>query len=188
MKPSRRSVATAILFATYLLTGLGNSSPGALANTSPSEPPPKAYRLRLFNTHTYEHLDIVYRFDDAYVPEALAELEHHLRDHRTGEETGFDPKLFDLLHDLAGAAGRPEAEFHVISGYRSPETNASLRRQKKGVAEHSLHMKAQAIDIRLPEMASRRLRDVALKLERGGVGYYSRSNFIHVDTGRVRRW
>lgn len=149
---------------------------------------PPAHSLRLYNTHTGERVGVVYRLGDAYLPEAVHRLEHHLRDHRTGDVHAFDPELFDLLADLAAAVGRPGAEFHVISGYRSPQTNEMLRAQTTGVAKRSLHMQAQAIDVRLPGVDTARLRDAALDLGRGGVGYYARSDFIHVDTGRVRRW
>lgn len=145
-------------------------------------------RLRLFHTHTGEHVDVVFKKGGEYVPEAIEQLEEFLRDFRTGERRGFDPGVFDLLTELTGAVGRENAEFHVISAYRSPETNDFLRRTRSGVAEKSLHLEAQAIDIRLPGTRTQALRDAALALGRGGVGYYRRSNFIHVDTGRVRRW
>ena len=150
--------------------------------------PAAEYRVRFFHTHTGERLDIVYRRGDQYLPEALAKLNYYLRDHRTGDVHAYDPKVFDLLHDLTAAVGRPHAEINVICGYRTPWSNAFLRTHTSGVAEHSLHMQAQAIDIRLPGVATARLRDAALALHRGGVGYYAKSDFIHVDVGRIRRW
>lgn len=147
-----------------------------------------ARRLRLYNTHTGERVDVVFRRGSEYVPEGLRRLELHLRDHRTQDIRAFDPALFDLLADLTAAAGRPDSELHVISGYRSPKTNEMLRERSSAVAKSSLHMVAQAIDIRLPGVSTAQLRDTALELGRGGVGYYQRSDFIHVDTGRVRRW
>jgi uncharacterized protein YcbK (DUF882 family) len=149
---------------------------------------PGAQLLRLYNTHTGERLEVVYRQGDAYLPAAIRRLERHLRDHRTGDVHAFDPELFDLLAELAAAVGRPEGEFHVISGYRSPQTNDMLRRRTTGVAKRSLHMQAQAIDVRMPGVDTAELRDAALDLARGGVGYYAGSDFVHVDTGRVRRW
>lgn len=145
-------------------------------------------RLRLFHTHTGERIDIVYRRGNAYLDDALAELDHFLRDHRTGQELHYDPHLFDLLADLTAAAGKPDAEIAVICGYRSPWSNEFLRAHTAGVAKHSLHMQARAIDIRLPGVSTLDLRDAALSLHRGGVGYYPRSGFIHVDTGRVTQW
>lgn len=146
------------------------------------------YRLRFFHTHTGERLDIVYRIGDQYVPEALDRLDHFLRDHRTGDVHHYDPRLFDLLNDLLASVGRAGAEINVICGYRSPWSNEFLRTHTPGVALHSLHMQAEAIDIRLPGLKTWAFRDAALALHRGGVGYYAKSDFIHVDVGQVRRW
>ena len=150
----------------------------------------REWRLRLFDTHTHERLDVVYRRGDSYVPEALAQLNHFLRDQRVQTVAHYDPRLFDLLTDLAVKVGRPDAEIDVICGYRTAWSNEFLRSRSRrsGVAVHSLHMKSEAIDIRLPEVRTSRLRDAALALGRGGVGYYARSDFVHVDIGRVRRW
>ena len=144
--------------------------------------------LRLYHTHTGEHLDIVYRHGASYVPEALSKLDHFLRDHRTGEVHHFDPRLFDVLKEATQAVGRPDAEIHIICGYRAPKSNEYLRTHTSGVAKNSLHMQAEAIDIRLPGTQTSKFRDAALALGRGGVGYYTASDFIHVDVGRVRRW
>jgi uncharacterized protein YcbK (DUF882 family) len=145
-------------------------------------------RLNLYETHTGEHLDIVYKAGNTYIPEALAALDQFLRDHRTGEVHHYDPRVFDLLSDLTAAVGRVNAEVHVVCGYRSSWSNEFLRRTTAGVAKNSLHMQAEAIDIRLPGIKTALLRDAALALHRGGVGYYAASNFIHVDVGRIRRW
>ena len=147
-----------------------------------------ARHLRLYNTHTCERIDLVYRVGDAPVPEALGQLQSFLCDYRNGDQHPFDPALFDILRDLAHQVGRDAAEFQVISAYRSPESNASLCSTRVGVARHSLHMQARAIDIRLPGTPTARLRDAAIALRRGGVGYYRDLDFIHVDTGPVRRW
>lgn len=149
---------------------------------------PTERRLHLFHTHTGERIDIVYRRGDVYDDDALAKLDHFLRDHRTGEERHYDRNLFDLLADLTAAAGKPNAEIEIICGYRSPWSNEFLRAHTAGVAKHSLHMQAKAIDIRVPGVPTVDLRNAALSLRRGGVGYYPHSGFIHVDTGRVTQW
>ena len=153
------------------------------ANTLPTH----GQRLAFHNLHTGERLKTVYRSGDRYLPHALAEINHILRDFRTGEVTAIDPSLLDLLNRLHREvnAQRP---FEVISGYRSPQTNAMLRANSNGVAKHSLHMEGKAIDIRLPGVPLADLRQAALDLRRGGVGYYPKSDFVHVDTGRVRHW
>jgi uncharacterized protein YcbK (DUF882 family) len=152
--------------------------------------PAHEYRLRFYHTHTGERLDIVYRRGDEYIPEALDKLDHFLRDHRTGDVRHFDPRLFDLLYDLTASLGDSGGEINVICGYRTPWSNEFLRTRSPhtGVAQHSLHMQAEAIDIRLPGIPTSELRDAALRLHRGGVGYYRSSDFVHVDVGRVRHW
>ena len=163
-------------------------SPGAKGSAAARPDAPVERRLRLFHTHTGERIDIVYRRGNTYLDDALAKLDHFLRDHRTGQELHYDPHLFDLLADLTAAAGKPDAEIAIICGYRSPWSNEFLRARTAGVAKHSLHMQARAIDIRLPGVSTLDLRSAALSLHRGGVGYYPRSGFIHVDTGRVTQW
>jgi uncharacterized protein YcbK (DUF882 family) len=161
----------------------------ALHGVDSSEAVPE-YRLRFYHTHTGERLDIIYRRGDSYLPEALAKLDDFLRDHRTGTVHHFDPHLFDLLHDLAASVHDFGGEIDVVCGYRTPWSNDFLRHRSAhtGVAQHSLHMQAEAIDIRLPGVPTTRVRDAALKLGRGGVGYYRSSDFVHVDVGHVRRW
>jgi uncharacterized protein YcbK (DUF882 family) len=149
---------------------------------------PEERRLKLFETHTGEHIDIVYKAGNTYIPKALAALDRFLRDHRTGEVHQYDPRVFDLLSDLTAAVDRVNAEIHVVCGYRSSWSNEFLRRTTSGVAQNSLHMQAEAIDIRLPGIKTALLRNAALALQRGGVGYYAASDFIHVDVGRIRRW
>jgi len=160
----------------------------SLVTLSGTPPAIQDGHLRLYHTHTGEHLDVVYRHGDAYIPEALAKLDHFLRDHRTGEVHHFDPRLFDLLSDATQAVGRANAEIHIICGYRAPKSNEYLRTHTSGVAKNSLHMLAEAIDIRLPGTPTLKFRNAALALGRGGVGYYPASDFIHVDVGRVRHW
>jgi len=162
---------------------------------SPADAEPKLqpvsdspYQLHFFHTHTGERLDIVYRDGKGYDEESLARLNHYLRDHRTGDVHEYDPRVFDLLHDLTAALGNPDLEIDVVCGYRTPWSNEFLRTHGHGVARHSLHMQAMAIDIRVPGIPTAHLRDAALALHRGGVGYYATSDFVHVDVGRVRRW
>jgi uncharacterized protein YcbK (DUF882 family) len=143
--------------------------------------------LSFHHTHTDETLTVRYFTAGRYHAEALSRLDHLLRDFRTGDERKMDRKLYDLLHEVQAATGS-EGTFQIISAYRSPETNAMLRSKSKGVAEGSLHVKGKAIDVRLTDIETLRLRDTALALKLGGVGYYRKSDFVHLDTGRVRRW
>jgi uncharacterized protein YcbK (DUF882 family) len=146
------------------------------------------YQLHFVDTHTGEHLNIVYRNAQGYDQESLARLNRYLRDHRTGEIHEYDPRVFDLLRDLTTVLGNPNLEIDVVCGYRTPWSNEFLHTHGHGVARNSLHMQAMAIDIRMPGIPTARLRDAALALHRGGVGYYAASDFVHVDVGRVRRW
>ncbi len=122
------------------------------------------------------------------MPDGVAALDHFLRDHRTGDEKDYDVKEFDLLHDLLVRLGRPDGEIDIVCGYRTPWSNAYLREHGHGVALHSQHMEAKAIDIRVPGATTTEVRDAALSMQRGGVGYYAQSAFVHVDVGPVRRW
>ena len=133
-------------------------------------------------------MDVVYRRGESYDSDAEAQINQYLRDYRTGDVRDYDPSLFDLLHDLMVSLGRPDGEINVVCGYRTPLTNEFLRTHGHGVARHSLHMQAMAIDIRIPGVPTAKIRDAALALRRGGVGYYAASDFVHVDVGRVRRW
>lgn len=145
-------------------------------------------RLRMTHTHTDEQIDVVYFEGGALVPEALLAIDRFLRDVRTGDVHRIDPGVLDLAWSLAHAVDRPLGTFEIVSGYRSPATNAMLHERSGGVAVHSLHMEGKAIDLRLRDVRTDHLRDAALGLARGGVGYYAASDFVHVDTGRVRRW
>ena len=143
--------------------------------------------LSFFNTHTGESLASCYYCSGRYDPTALKDINYILRDHRTGGIKAIETHLLDILHALSVEI-KTDAPFHVISGYRSPKSNAILRRKSKKVASGSLHMQGKAIDIRLPGCNTAILRDTASKLRAGGVGYYPRLGFIHIDTGRVRYW
>ncbi len=144
-------------------------------------------QLSFVHTHTGETLLAPYAQDGCYLPQCLDQVTHFLRDFRTGESHPIDPALLDILFDLQHQANHDDA-FQIISGYRSPLTNASLRSKSTGVATRSLHMDGKALDIRLTGFSTRKLRDIALSLKRGGVGYYASSDFLHIDTGRVRFW
>lgn len=144
-------------------------------------------RLSFYHTHTGEALTVCYFRDGEYCPRALSKISYLMRDHYNGEVISIDTGLLDVLHRVADRI-RIDAPFHVISGYRSPHTNARLRRKSKGVASRSLHMLGKAVDIRVPGLRTAVLRKTAVKLKAGGVGYYPQSDFVHLDTGRVRCW
>jgi uncharacterized protein YcbK (DUF882 family) len=146
-----------------------------------------ARRLSFYSLHTQEALSTVFWEGGRLVPGALAEIDWHLRDFRTDEVHAIDPGLLDLLHRLGGAM-QYDGPIHVISGYRSPRTNAMLAAQSGGVAKNSYHLHGMAIDLRLPGRSLRAVQQAALDLAQGGVGFYPRSDFVHVDTGPVRRW
>ena len=143
--------------------------------------------IALQNPHTGDHLKLTYFERGLYIEDALEEIDYIFRDHHTGDIHPVDPALLDQLYELKLSlnVSRP---FNIVSGYRSPETNANLRRHSDGVAKNSLHMQGRAIDIRLDGYDTRTIRDAALAMQRGGVGYYPDSNFVHIDTGNVRSW
>ncbi len=174
MMLTRRAFTSCLGLATTatLLPRLASSAPRALT---------------LLHTHTGETLITPYASQGQYDAVSLAKVDYLLRDFRTGEVHAMDPQLLDILFGLQVLADRDDA-FEIICGYRSAATNANLRRKSRGVAEHSLHVQGQALDIRLSRFPTSRLRELALSLKRGGVGYYPKSDFIHVDTGRVRFW
>ena len=143
--------------------------------------------LNLYHTHTGEKLRVTYAEGGIHLPDALAEINHFLRDFRTGESHAIDPKTLDILHHLQQVTGG-RGPFEIISAYRSPQTNQMLRNNSGGVAKRSLHMEGMAIDVRLRGVDTWQLRQAAMELKAGGVGYYRDSDFIHVDSGRVRFW
>ena len=156
----------------------------ALASASPEG----ARSLSFDHTHTREKITLVYALDGIFVTPALGSLNHFLRDHYSGDVGQIDPQLFHLLHHVRRELG-VQTPFQVISGFRSPKTNANLRSTRGGgVAKRSLHMDGQAIDVRLPGVELSDLRDAALSLRLGGVGFYPQDQFVHLDTGRVRNW
>lgn len=174
-KPARRLRPLAV----YLLV---------LAWTCPSPAESARTRtLKFYNTHTHEHVTVMYKKDGHYLPEALEKIDYILRDHRTGEVHPINVKLLDFLYDLLVEVGN-QGEVHIISGYRSPATNQLLRKCSHGVAKTSLHMQGKALDFRFPGTDTTVLRDTAKAMKRGGVGYYKKLDFIQIDTGRVRSW
>jgi uncharacterized protein YcbK (DUF882 family) len=163
-------------------------SPAPANTAAPESAPAAERRLKLFNTHTSETVDVVFKRGDEYDAAALTALRNVLRDHRNGESHDMDAGLYDQLFDLAAAAG-VEPSYEIISGYRSPDSNSKMAaRPGSGVSKNSLHMQGKAIDVRLKNCSVEKLRDLALAAKRGGVGYYQRSRFVHIDTGRFRTW
>jgi uncharacterized protein YcbK (DUF882 family) len=174
-RPALTAVATMLAVAAGLPIAAAAEDPGSLR------------RLELTNLHGGEKLSVTFHNEQDIAPDALGALRHLLRDYRVNEEHAMDFGLFMQLTDLARECGVP-AKYEVISGYRSPATNAKLRAAGHAVAQKSQHMEGHAIDVRLKDCPLARLRDLALAARRGGVGFYPRSNFVHIDTGRVRSW
>jgi uncharacterized protein YcbK (DUF882 family) len=145
--------------------------------------------LHLFNPHTDESLDVVYYENGIYVPDALEAINHIFRDYRVEEVKNIHSGLLDYLFAISNQLKLDSTSpFHIVSGYRSPQTNAVMRKRSRGVAKNSYHMKGKAVDIRLSEHSTSKLRKAAMSLSMGGVGYYPRSNFVHVDVGAIRSW
>ncbi len=147
------------------------------------------YELKLSHAHTGEMVDVVYRIGDTYIPQALNELNQFLRDSHNEEVSQFDPRTFDVLHTMLAKIGKSNGTIDVLSGYRSQETNDALRASgTTNAAEHSQHIVAKAVDLRVEGVPAPLLRDAAKSLDAGGVGYYPKGQFIHVDVGPVRQW
>jgi uncharacterized protein YcbK (DUF882 family) len=181
-------LTVAAVFAAALTFGASHVARANDAEASTVKEP--VYRLHMFHTHTGESIDVVYRVGDIYLPDGINRLNHFLRDHRTQSVSEYDPKEFDTLHALMAKLGRPNGVIDIVCGYRTPWSNGLLRSRSanSGVAEHSQHMLAKAIDIRVPGVSTAKLRDAALSLHAGGVGYYPVNQFVHVDVGPVRQW
>jgi uncharacterized protein YcbK (DUF882 family) len=171
----------------FIQTLVGTSAAMVTSPLWASVHPATERRLAFTNLHTGESLQATIWAEGQYIDEELVAVNRLLRDHRSGDVHPMDRQLLDQLYLLQQAVGVTGA-YHVISGYRSPKTNAKLRSNSGGVAKKSLHMQGRAIDIRLPGCELKHLRQAALDLKAGGVGFYAKSNFIHLDTGRVRRW
>ncbi len=175
-----------------LLIGMGAAALGLVAQSplrsvAAALPTSPERRLIFQSLHTGERLETVYRSELGYREDSLKDVAKVLRDHRTNDVHEIDPKLLDLLFGL-GAALRTDQAFQVISGYRSPETNFKLASASSGVAKQSLHTRGMAIDIRVKDVPLTQLRDTAKNLGLGGVGFYPKDDFVHVDVGRVRTW
>ena len=169
------------------IAALGASVPLIVSGRSARSAPADARELALEHLHTRERIAIVYATGQDYLRVAHDSLNRFLRDHYTGELTTIDSALFDQLFELRRVLG-VHAPFQIVSGYRSPATNAMLQQRAGGVAKDSLHLQRRAIDVCLPGVALIDLRDAAKSLRAGGVGFYPRSNFVHLDTGRIRSW
>lgn len=164
--------------------------PAEIANLSEASPrmfEPDVRRVKVYNLHTGESLDAVYKERGAVIPDALAEVNKVLRDFRNDQICKIDVRLLDLLDDMSKKL-ETDCAFNVVSAYRSPQTNAMLAERSNGVAKGSLHMQGKAIDIRVPGVGLKYLRNLAKEMHTGGVGYYASSNFVHIDTGKVRYW
>lgn len=159
-----------------------NTPHNLLGRNSPSHK-----MLAFHNTHTGDQLKLTYFEQGRYIKDALHEINHLFRDYHDGTVHPIDPALLDQLYDLKHTL-EVRKPFHIVSGYRSPATNADLRKHSDGVAKNSLHMEGRAIDIRIEGLDTRRIRNAALAMHRGGVGYYGKSDFVHLDTGSVRTW
>lgn len=173
----------------FLQGSAGLAAAGLLPLPQPARASAPVERtLSLVHTHTHERIELIYAVADNYVDTALGSLNRFLRDHYSGDIGRIDPRLFDLLHHVRRLVGG-DRPYEVISGYRCPATNSTLRNTRGGgVARNSLHMEGRAIDVRLPGIPLADLRDAAVSLKAGGVGFYAGQQFIHVDTGRVRQW
>lgn len=179
-QPSRtRSILLVVI--PLLLAMLAGVSQGKLASDDK--------QLSFYHTHTGKRLDVVYWRNGSYIPSALDQINRFLFDFRTGDKAEMDPELLDLIYELRATLGSDGA-YQVVSAYRSPETNEMLRGRgaNSGVEKNSQHLLGKAIDVRLEGVRTNRLRDVALSMNRGGVGFYETSDFVHLDTGRPRSW
>jgi uncharacterized protein YcbK (DUF882 family) len=171
----------------FLQIGIGATATLAMPNAFANMLKQPERSIALLNLHTGEQVKATYWAEGQYQTSELQVINRVLRDHRTGDVNDIDSNLIDMLN-LLHQKMHGKQPFHVISGYRSPKTNAMLNKNSSGVAKKSLHMQGKAIDIRLPGRELKELQKAALNMRVGGVGYYPGSNFIHVDTGRVRNW
>jgi uncharacterized protein YcbK (DUF882 family) len=176
----RRVLGLGLAGALAAIVPLGWSKPAEAASN-------KTWRVVFRHTHTGESFNGVYRVGNKYLPDAFERMNYVLRDFRTGEVFPMDPRVIDLLAIVQRKTGRKQP-MDVLSGYRSPRTNNRLHHKTSGVARNSLHMYGQALDISMKDYSSRNIQKIALDLNAGGVGYYPKSDFVHIDTGAVRSW
>lgn len=183
----RRAILRAGALGGLLLSSLVAAP--SYAASSFAMPGSGTFRVSFRNAHTGESFSGAYRIGDRYIPEAFARINNVMRDFRTGEVYPVDPRLLDIMYTVQQRTGGDKTPFEVLSGYRSPRTNRMLSNTGSGgVATNSLHMTGQAVDLRHPGTRISRIRDIGREIKAGGVGYYPRSNFVHLDTGRVRSW
>lgn len=175
------------------LTGMLGILPVLVIGSLPAQastmalPKADAFNITFRNQHTGESFSGAYRVGGKYLPDAFEQINAVLRDFRTGEVFPVDPRVIDILYMAHRKAGASHP-FEILSGYRSPRTNSMLVRSSEGVAQHSLHLTGQAVDVRLPGYSTKKLRNLAVNIRAGGVGYYPDSNFVHIDTGKIRTW
>lgn len=167
--------------------GLLSMATPLLAGKKAQAASPKMWQVSFRQAHTGESFSGVYRVGDQYLPDVFERLNYMLRDFRTGEAFPMDPRVIDVISMVQQGTGK-DAPLEILSGYRTPKTNAMLYRISEGVARNSYHMYGQAIDIRMPGYSTKKLSQVARGLRAGGVGYYPKSHFVHVDTGEIRTW
>ena len=195
---SQTQGASALSVSRRKFLGFGALAAGTLAVSSLTNPASAAIfsrgtqfdgarKISFRNTHTGETFSGVYRVGDKYLPDAFDRINIVLRDFRSNELFPIDPRVMDIIFSVHQMTQKPEP-YEVLSGYRCPKTNAGLRSNSEGVAKNSLHMTGQAIDLRLPGYSTKQMRNLAVSLKAGGVGYYPKSDFVHMDTGDVRTW
>ncbi len=180
----RRTILKAGALGGLLLSSIGSTVAEAASFAMPRM---GSYKIAFRNTHTGETFSGTYRSGSRYLPDAFDKINVVLRDFRTDEMFPIDPRVIDIMYLVHSRTGSKEP-FDVLSGYRSAKTNAMLRKASGGVARNSLHMTGQAIDLRLPGFSTRRIRDIGSAIKAGGVGYYPGSDFVHLDTGKIRTW
>jgi len=180
--PQRRRLLQGLASGAAILAAPGFANANMLANK-------KQRSLSFLHTHTGEQMSLIYKIGDKFLPQSMTSIAHLMRDFRSGDVHPIDPELLDVLWQVQRNL-KNNNSFEIISAYRSPATNSMLRSRSvnTGVAKNSMHLTGQAVDIRLPGAALCDVRDAALELKRGGVGYYAHSDFVHLDTGRVRNW
>lgn len=184
---TRRDILKAGVLGGLLLPAMAAAGPAQAASRVAVPHDSGTMRIAFRNKHTGEGFSGAYRVGDRYLPEAFEQINTVLRDFRTGEAFPIDPRVLDIIYTMHYKMDSNKP-FEILSGYRSPKTNSMLRRAGDGAAQNSLHMTGQAIDLRMPGYSTRRLYELAAGLKAGGTGYYGKSDFLHVDTGQVRRW
>ena len=176
--------ASSTAFTSSVLATGGSQAPTV---QMPQLDPVASRRIHLVNAHTWDNLDVVYYTHGIYIDENIAQLNHLMRDRRANVSISMDTSLYDQLLRLQLALGT-DKPVHILSGYRTPETNAKLRRRSPSVAKFSLHMEGRAADVYIPGIPVEKLHQAAVDMQAGGVGFYSNSNFVHMDTGAQRHW